>query len=322
MLCDSLEVVILGAAAMDTVARLERLPEVDGIALAHSCETFPGGSGGNVAVGIARLGHRVGFVGKLGDDENGRRLLRAFEDEGVGTREIIVEAARPSAACFIAVDARGERMIFALGGAAVIEHVAELRLEYLTHIRALYIGDALVEVAVAAAAAAHAAGAMVFYSPGGIMASAGLDDLQPILDRTDVLLVSRTDARTLLSLDDPHAAALALTRRGPRVVIETLGSEGVLVVTRDHQVPVLPKVPKDDLGQTLHIPAFHVPQVVDATGAGDAFAAGLVAGFLEGLEWSAAARLGCAAAAIKIGYWGARSGLPTKPQVIDLMARP
>ncbi len=304
MLCDLPKVVILGAAAMDTVARFDRLPDVDGIALAHSCDSFPGGSGGNVAVGIARLGHRVGFVGKLGDDENGRRLLRAFEDEGVDTRGIIVETARPSAACFIAADARGDRMIFALGGAAVIERAAELNLEYMARARALYISDALVEVAAAAADAAHAAGAIVFYSPGGVMASAGLDALQPILDRTDVLLVSRADARTLLSLDDPRSTALALMRRGPRVVIETLGSEGALVTTDDRTIPV---------------PAFHVPQVVDATGAGDAFAAGLVAGFLDGLDWSAAARLGCATAAIKIGYGGARSGLPTKPQVIELV---
>ena len=57
-------------------------------------------------MGVARLGHRVGFVGKLGDDENGQALFRAFEQEGVDTGAIVVEAGRPTATCFISLDAQ------------------------------------------------------------------------------------------------------------------------------------------------------------------------------------------------------------------------
>jgi ribokinase len=103
----NLDVIVLGGAAVDLVAQVEELPQRDSLVLARAFERFPGGSAANVAVGLARLGRRVGFVGKLGDDEHGQLLLAAFEQERVDTRGVIVETGRPTATCFIAVDGRG-----------------------------------------------------------------------------------------------------------------------------------------------------------------------------------------------------------------------
>jgi sugar/nucleoside kinase (ribokinase family) len=69
------------------------------------------------------------------------------------------------------------------------------------------------------------------------------------------------------------------------------------------------------------VPSFDVPDAQDTTGAGDGFAAGLIAGFLEGLDWEAAARMGCAVAALKIRHVGARSGLPSREEVQSLLGR-
>ena len=150
----NLQVVVLGGAAVDLVARVEALPKKDSLVLARSCEKFPGGSAANVAVGVARLGYRVGFVGKLGDDENGQLLLRAFEDEGVDTQSLIVEPGQATATCFIGVDDHGDRIIFALPGGSLIKDIGELDLAYLRGSRVLYIGPSYVEVAAAAVAAA------------------------------------------------------------------------------------------------------------------------------------------------------------------------
>jgi sugar/nucleoside kinase (ribokinase family) len=70
------------------------------------------------------------------------------------------------------------------------------------------------------------------------------------------------------------------------------------------------------------VPSFAVPDAQDTTGAGDGFAAGLIAGFLEGLDWEEAARLGCAVAALKIRHLGARSGLPGWGEVQSLLGVP
>ena len=283
---------MLGGAAVDLVARVEELPQRDSLVLARSFERFPGGSAANVAVGLARLGRRVGFVGKLGDDEHGRLLLAAFEEEGVDTRGVLVEAGRPTATCFIAVDDRGERMIVALPGAAVIEKIEELDLDYVRGARAVYIGPSYTEVA---AAAARESGGTVFYAPGG--AHGPVESLSPILERTDVLLVSRPEALALTGQSAPDEAARVLREMEPQVVVETLGPEGALVASG---------------AGLFRVPSFDVPDAQDTTGAGDAFAAGLIAGFLEGLNWAEAARMGCAVAALKIRHVGARSGLPTR----------
>jgi len=88
--------------------------------------------------------------------------------------------------------------------------------------------------------------------------------------------------------------------------VETLGPEGALVANG---------------AGLIRVPAFAVPDAQDTTGAGDAFAAGLIAGFLEYLDWEAAARMGCAVAALKIRHVGARSGLPSREEVQALVER-
>lgn len=301
---DELDVVVLGGAALDWVAQLEKLPPKDGLAVAYSCAQFPGGSAANVAVGIARFGYQVGFVGKLGNDENGQLLLRAFEQDSVDTRATVVEADRSTAICFVGLDDQGERIIFALPGASIIETVAELDLGYMSGSRVLYIGPAYTEVATAAATAARKRGATVFYAPGGAWGAEKLASIQPILELADVLLVSHTEATVLTAQTSPTEAIRSLGEVGPPVVIVTLGEQGALVRAK---------------GRVIQVRAPAVSVVRDTTGAGDAFAAGLIAGFLEGLDWAAAARLGNAVAALKIQHVGARSGLPTRDEVADYM---
>jgi len=296
----SLDVVVLGGAAVDLVAQVERLPQRDSLAMAYSYAKFPGGSAANVAVGIARLGRRVGFVGKLGDDENGRTLLEAFEQERVDTHGIIMEANRPTATCFIGVDKLGDRIIFGLPGASIIEDTEELDRAYLRNSQALYIGPSYADVAAVAAVAAREQGVSVLCAPGSGWGQDGLVHLRSVLEQSDVLLVSRTEATELTGLTSPAETLHVLSQTGPPVVVETLGAQGAIVLAHGH---------------VIEVPSSVASQVQDTTGAGDAFAAGLIVGFLEGLDWEGATRMGCAAAALKIRHIGARSGLPTREEI-------
>ena len=288
---------------MDWVAQVETLPQKDSLVLAHSCEKYPGGSAANVAVGIARLGCSVGFVGKLGDDEHGRLLLRAFEREKVDTRGVIIEVGRPSATCFIGVDSQGDRVIFSLPGVSLVESAAELDLVQLSG-RALYLGPSRVQVVRAAAAAAIECGMTVIFAPGGGWGPQGLAQLRPTLEQVDVLLLSRSEVEELTGMTELTEAVRLLGQAGPPVVIATLGAQGAIIL--EH-------------GRLKEVMALDAPLVRDTTGAGDAFAAGLVTGCLEGMDWTAAARLGCATAAMKIGHRGARNGLPSRKEVAQFM---
>lgn len=301
----ALDVAILGGAAVDWVAEVDALPRKDSIALAHTYRRFAGGSAANVAVGLARLGYRTGFVGKLGDDEYGQWLLQAFADDGVDTGALLVERGRQSASCFIAVDAEGERMIVAIPGASLLEDVTELDMEYLHRARMLYVGPAYPRVAATAMRVLHRGGGTVFYAPSGAWGPEGLASIRPLVEHADVLLLSRTEAEALLGPCSPAQTVRTLQQAGARIVIETLGLEGATILAA---------------GDPTAVPAFPVSDVRDTTGAGDAFAAGLIAGFLAGLDWGAAARMGCATAALKIVHLGARSGLPSPEQVQRLLA--
>ncbi len=297
------DVAVLGAAAMDWVAHVPCLPGPDGIAYADRYTPMPGGTGGNVAVGVRRLGHGSRFLGVLGNDENGHTLMDAFIDSGVDTCAIRIDPGDRSASCFIAVDDAGERLIFSLGGAALYDKPEQILPEWLAGVKVLFIADAFQDVALAAIR--HLApAAQVIFNPGGLMASAGDGYLAPFFTRSHVLIVSRRECQMMTGIDDPEAAAHELARRGPGVVLVTLGSRGALVL--DH-------------GRIIGVPAFPARSVIDTTGAGDAFSSGVIAGHLEGLDWVEAARLGCAVASLKVGTPGARAGLPDREQVRSLM---
>lgn len=294
------EVIVLGAAAVDIVARFEEMPRRDSISFADSCETFPGGAGANVATALALLGCKTAFLGKVGDDDGGKLLVKDFELNGVDTRGVhIVEGGR-SASCFIPVDGDGNRLIYALGGVALLESAVELNSKLLGEARALYIAEAFPEVALELIRQASDSQPRVFYSPGGVMIWAEKDLLNQVIEKTDTLFVSRAEAEMMTGMKNPEEAIRKVAELGPGVVIVTLGSEGTLVY---------------EDGNLEKVNALKVPEVVDTTGAGDAFAAGVITGYLEGLDWQDAVRLGRTVAAIKIGHLGARGGLPDRETV-------
>lgn len=300
-----LEVAVVGTPALDKVAGVPHLPGRDAIVLADSYDAYPGGAAANVAVGVARLGHRVGFIGAVGEDEAGRLLSQAFKNDGVDVRGLRVVKGERTPSCFIAVDPAGERMIFALGGAYMHGVLSEDELSLLHGIRALFLADTSITVAGSAADEAHAQGAAVFINPGGLLAWDGYENLKPVLARADVVVASRTEGLQLLGQEDPQQVAHLLSSCGPRTVVVTLGEEGAFLL---------------DGGEGIHVDPFEVRQVRDTTGAGDAFTAGLIGGFLRGLGWHESARLGCAVAAMKVGSLGARTGLPTTEQLEAFIA--
>lgn len=299
------EVAVLGAAALDWIARVKEFPRRDSIVFADEYRPMPGGTGGNVAEGVARLGHKVCFMGKLGDDEGGKILLKAFEDSGVDIRGVIVAPGQRSASCFIPIDEQGERQIYCIGGVALYENEEELQPELLKNVSVLFIADAFQKIALKAMDLIPP-NAKVVFNPGGLMASYGLEFLKPIFERTDALLVSQEEAKAITHQIEPREAAIALASMGCRVVMHTLGAGGVLVL-------------KD--GKFVTLPSFPVEHVVDTTGAGDAFAAGVIAGVVQGMDWEGAALMGCATASIKIVNMGARGGLPDRDQVMKLLGK-
>jgi ribokinase len=300
-----LDAIVLGAAAMDMLAWVDRLPEKDSIVLAKRAEMQPGGSGANVAVALARLGLKTGFVAKLSQDENGRILRQAFADAGVDISSCLIVAEMPTALCFIAIDQAGDRSMVALGGAGPVETPDELDLDYLALARLIYLTDVELPIIDAVAELAMKQSSYLVLSPGGLISARGLSYLASLLPKPDLWLLSRSEALDLLPSSSPEDVPAILCRQGAKSVAVTLGKQGV-AYARD--------------GYTLLRPAFPATKVVDTTGAGDAFAGGLLAGLLLGKPVEESLRYGSAAAACKVELAGARGGLPSMAQVEKLLA--
>jgi ribokinase len=237
----------------------------------------------------------VRFVGQLGDDENGDFLRQAFEQDGVDTSGIVEIPGYETPTCWVAVDGRGDHAIIALPRDLAAYRSLDLDPQGLTGAQAIYIGPSHTDLACRAAAAAKLNAIPVFYAPSTLSRLVSREELGAVLERTDVLFVSRTEATALADRPSPMEAASVLLEAGPTVIVETVGPEGAFIATGEW---------------TWHVPALSVTERRDTTGAGDAFAAGFVAAFLRGLDLPAAAAVGCAAAALKIPHLGARTGLP------------
>ncbi len=297
---NQIEVIVVGAAAMDMLAFVDRLPGKDGIEMAREVKMMPGGTGANVAVALARLGRKVGFIARISDDANGKVLLKEFESENVDTSLCIITNDQPSALCFIAIDADGNRSMVALGGAGPVEDRTEIDPACIAKARLVYLTDVNTEIIEYVSAIVHANQNTLVLSPGGIMASRGLQGIRNTLPLTDMVLLSQNESSLLFPNLPPLEAAKELTRFGAPIVVITLGSDGALVCTESVQTV---------------IPAFAVSDIVDTTGAGDALAGGLISGLMNGNSLESSVRIGCAAAAIKITKPGARLGLPTGNQL-------
>ena len=161
-------IVVVGSLNIDLVFRVDRLPAPGETVRAGGQEEFFGGKGANQAVAASRLGAEVAMVGRLGDDEAGKRYLERLAGMGIGTRGVEPCAGLRSGAALIAVDASGENTIIVAGGAngAMDPGYVRARPAAFEGAGALLVQNEIPHAANAAAAElARAAGALVIYNP-------------------------------------------------------------------------------------------------------------------------------------------------------------
>jgi fructokinase len=310
-----LDVLCFGEALVDLV------PEARGAL--EDCDRFevcPGGAPANVATGLARLGVRVGFRGVVGDDPFGRLLARRLGAEGVACAFRFAPE-RPTGMWFVALDARGERTFFspnARFSADKLVAPADVDRTLLGRARWLHCGSSahvLPEGRAAlraAVAAARELGVRVSFDPNVRLHL--WDDLAAlralcadVLPGCALAKVSDDEAELCTGEGDPERAAARLVEMGVGIACLTLGPRGALVRRG---------------GDVLRVPAERV-EVVDTTGAGDAFVAGLLSvlarrgdpGALPWGELERAAAFACRVAARVVSCVGAVAGLPRQDEI-------
>jgi ribokinase len=281
-------VYVVGSVNVDLVVTAATLPRPGETVAGGTFERHGGGKSANQAVAAARLGAHVRMVGAVGDDDLGEEAVAALRDEGVDVSAVARLEGSATGVALIVVDRAGENQIAVASGAN-----AELGSDAVeATLRGADGGVVLLgfEVpdapVVAGARAARAAGLQVLVNP------APARTLPPaLLEHSPLLTPNLDEARALAGEQDPEAAGRALAARTGAPVVITLGADGALVVDGD---------------AVERLPAPRV-EVVDTTGAGDAFNGALACELARGAALPDAVRAAIAVAAASTGAAGART---------------
>lgn len=295
------DVVVVGSANADLVVRVERRPGAGETVLGGDVATIPGGKGANQAVAAARVaagsGVAVRFVGRVGDDEHGAMLRASLEASGVDTTHLGTSQ-RATGAALILVDPDGDNSIVVSPGANAAVTPADARAGVVAS-AAVVVLQREVPVETCLAAAEHATGLVVLnLAPAGPVPDA-------LLARTDVLVVNEHEAALLLGepVGDgglaPADAAARLRALGPGTAVVTLGGDGAYA--------------QDGAGEASARPPR--VEVVDTTGAGDAFVGALAATLARGGTLAEAVEVAVVVGALAVTRPGAQPSFPSADEV-------
>jgi len=272
-------------------------------ALADSVQV-PGGSAANTMAGIASLGGRAVFLGKVRDDNLGRRFGESLNALGVDYSTKRALGGSSTASSMIAVTPDGQRSMNTYLGACREMMPEDVDADEVGSARILYIEgylwdmDAAKEASRKAMKSAKDAGAQIALSLSDSFCVGRFRDefLDLMQHRLDILFANEDEAKSLFETEDFD------------IVLERMkGWGGLAAITRSEKGCVIVK------GQDVHtVPAKRVTKVVDTTGAGDQFAAGFLFGLTRGKTLTDCGRLGALAAAEVISHYGPRPDVPLK----------
>jgi adenosine kinase len=289
-----------GGMALIDEARAQTIYDAMGPAIEIS-----GGSAANTVVGVAGFGARAAFVGKVKDDQLGRAFAHDIRAAGV-TFDTKPAAGGPSTArCYVMVTPDGERTMNTFLGAAQDLHPADVDAGMVAASAITYLEGYLWDPPHAkaafrkAATVAHAAGRQVALtlSDAFCVGRYRAEFVDLIKSGTvDLVFANESELKSLYETADFDTAVTAL-RADARLAVVTRSEKGCVVVSKD---------------TTVAVPAVPIKKLVDATGAGDLFAAGFLVGLARGRDHKTAAELGALAAAEVIQHLGARPEVPLK----------
>ncbi|HUA40102.1 MAG TPA: sugar kinase [Streptosporangiaceae bacterium] len=273
----------------------------------------------NVAVGVARLGHRVSFAGRTGDDPLGMMVVRRLRAENVGLDHLVIDADAPTGLLLRNIrDEPPPEVIYYRAGSAgsllapndvqrILDGLPRGTFVHVSGVTPALSGSC--RAATAALAEAARAGDIRLFADVNFRqrlwsADAAAPVLRELIAAATIVTATRQEAQLLTGEDRASGAALAFVRRGAGTAVIRDRDLGTIVSTQDSPAPVI-------------VPARSPAHAVDTVGAGDAFNAGLLAGVLSGRRVvDAIDQARCCAAAV-VGVVGDIEGLPISRELSE-----
>jgi ribokinase len=300
------DIVVVGGAYTDYVVRGPRLPKPGETIQGKDFLIAPGSKGSNQAVAAARLGARVALVAKVGKDDRGDDIIEKLKAEGVDSHCVVRDAQTPTGISLIQVDEHGQKqmMISSSASQQLTKEEVEQAADTIRSAKMLMTQlEIPFEAAQAAIRIAHQAGVRVLLDPAPPMK---LPD--ELFQQVGVIKPDTKEAEVITGVHvqdraTAKQAAEKLLQKGVKIVAIQAGDAGDLLVWQDGEC-WLPRIP-------VHS--------IDATGAGDAFAAALAVALTEGKSLQEAGPFASATAALATTKLGGRPSLPRRNEVLDLL---
>lgn len=282
------DVIVYGTVCLDAIWRLERLPAPDEYVDILEERVMVGGEASNTAIALAKWGVRVALVGNaLGDDEDGARLRALFRREApeIDTRFLTTSPDAITPYCLCMATSDGRRTMIGKGFNEM--RIAPLSPELARSAKLFTTDPNAYEAGANACITASAAGAKVV--PMDFTRTEEVNRLSAIN------LTSSAHVGANKPLAEYAAYAARIRDASGRACIVTCGEEGCFVAKADTREPA------------MRVPAYALSKVIDSTGAGDTFRAGILYGELQGWDILKTAQFASAVAALNctaLGGWG------------------
>ncbi len=307
------DVICSGAALVDMVAKVERHPLDDDEVFVSELTLLSGGAAANTAYACGKLGLISAFLGKLGEnDVFGSKIIEDFNEVNVNTALLKYSKQYGTGSAYVALNKEGDRRIYAHSGAADYLSKEDVIEQELLATKVIFLSSLKnLEPFIEAANIGRKNNITVILNPGMLIIDQGLVNLKELLGKIDIFILSQIEFYTLLNIQEKIKDkaivenANTLLELGIKVLIVTMGERGAFLLTDQ---------------ESELIPSANVSQVIDTTGAGDAFSAGFIYGFVKNLSYAFEdlkqnVKIGNFVAGKCIQELGARNGIPTSDEV-------
>jgi ribokinase len=291
------DVVGFGALNVDMLFKVQKLARAEEESFIEDFTEACGGSAANTIVGLARLGCKTGFIGKVANDREGKLQIDCFTSEGVDTNGIIQATKGKSGSVMGFVDKKGARALYINSGVNDTIEPREINYGYLSQTKFVHFSSFVGEKSFRAQRKLLAAlpnEVRISFDPGSVYAQRGFAAIEPIIRSTYVLMPNAFELELLTGETDYRKGADLMIGLGVKIVAVKLGDKGCYVADDQEQLKVEP---------------FKV-KVVDTTGAGDAFCAGFLYGLINKKSLYECGQIANFVASRSVTAIGARAGLP------------
>lgn len=274
------EVIGFGALNVDKLYSVENIASKDEESFIKGETDTPGGSAANTMVGLSRLGCSTSIIGKIAEDDDGDLIEYNLAINGIYTNNLIYSETGATGKCLGFVDSNGERCLYIDPGVN-----DEIRLDEINPLNIMrckimhytsFVGDSFnTQIELLDLLNKEC---ILSFDPGMLYVQKGFDELRPILERTDILLINESELRLLCDNNESSLKELAIgfLDLGIETVVIKQGSKGVFAMNNNEACEV----------------ESYKCDVVDTTGAGDSFNSGFLYSYLKGYDLEKSCQIG------------------------------